>query len=78
MTANDWDLNDVVNSISIEADGEEYIVENDNLMIELSDFLDEEIEVIGIVTENGDGTKYIRIVSYELLEGHYDYDEFTD
>jgi hypothetical protein len=78
VTASDWDLNDVASAISIENEDEEYVVQNEDLVEELLDFLDEEIEVKGIVTEGGDGTKYIRVTSYEMLESDDDQDEFMN
>ena len=78
VTAIDWDMNDTVSAISIEADGEEYIVEDEGLVEELLDFLDEEVEVTGIITEDGDGTKHIRITDYERLENDDDYDDNID
>ena len=72
VTAVDWNLNDVASAISIENDEEEYVVQNEELVEELLDFLDEEIEVKGLVTEDGDGAKYIRVTGYELLESDDD------
>ena len=78
VNAAQWDVDHGVRAISIEADGDEYIVENERLLEELSDSLDEEIEVTGIVTENGDGTKYIKVISYELLESYEDFNTFMN
>ena len=78
VRSTDQDLNDAASEISIEADGEEYVVEDEGLVEELLDFLDEEIEVTGIVTEDGDGIKYIKITDYELLEYDEDYGENSD
>ena len=78
VIATDWDLNDGVNEISIETEDDEYVVEDNSLWEDLFDNLDEEVEVTGVITEDGDATKYIMVTSYKLLESDDDYDEFMN
>ena len=78
VTATDWDLDDVVSEVSIETDSDDYVVEDSGLGKELFDLLGEEVEVAGTVTEDGDGIKYIRVISYKLIESDGDNDEFMN
>jgi hypothetical protein len=64
----EWDNNDNVTGISISTDDDEYLVENNKLGEQLFDFLDEDVRVTGLVTEEKDGTKRITISDYEILE----------
>lgn len=63
-----WDNDDNVIGISISTDDDEYMVENNKLGEELFDFLDEDVRVTGMVTDEKDGTKHITISDYEILE----------
>jgi hypothetical protein len=63
-----WDNDDNVTGISISTDDDEYMVENNKLGEELFDFLDEDVRVTGLVTDEKDGTKRITISDYEILE----------
>ncbi|RPI75554.1 MAG: hypothetical protein EHM45_14810 [Desulfobacteraceae bacterium] len=64
----EWDNNDNVTGISISTDDDEYTVENNKLGEELFDFLDEDVRVTGMVSEERDGTKHITITEYDILE----------
>lgn len=64
----EWDKEDNVISISISTDDDDYLVELNKQGEELFDFLDEDIEAIGIVREDKDGTKRIKVTSYEVIE----------
>lgn len=64
----EWDNNDNVTGISISTDDDEYTVENNKLSEELFDFLDEDVRVTGMVSEERDGTKHITITEYDILE----------
>jgi uncharacterized membrane protein YcgQ (UPF0703/DUF1980 family) len=68
VVPSEWDNEDNVVAISITTDDDDYLVEMNKLGEELFDFLDEDVEVTGIVREDRDGTKRIRITSYEVLE----------
>jgi hypothetical protein len=81
VVPSEWDSDDNVVAISICTDDDDYVVELNKLGEELFDFLDEDVEVIGIVREDKDGTKRIRVTSYEVLEDteeEYDEDEDYD
>jgi hypothetical protein len=76
VVPSEWDNEDNVVAISITTDDDDYLVEMNKLGEELFDFLDEDVEVTGIVREDRDGTKRIRITSYEVLEdADDDYEE---
>jgi uncharacterized membrane protein YcgQ (UPF0703/DUF1980 family) len=79
VVPSEWDSDDNVVAISITTDDDDYVVELNKLGEELFDFLDEDVEVTGIVREDKDGTKRIRVTSYEVLEDTEDeYDEDED
>lgn len=84
VVPSEWDNDDNVVAISISTDDDDYLVEMNKLGEELFDFLDEDVEVTGTVREDRDGTKRIRVTSYEVLEDvedefgeddDYDYDD---
>ena len=55
-------------------------IKETSIIEELFDFLDEDVEVTGIVREDKDGTKRIRVISYEVLEDvddEYDDEDFS-
>jgi len=68
VVPSEWDNDDNVVSIAISTEEDDYLVEMNKLSEELFDFLDEDVEVTGLVREDRDGTKRIRITSYEVLE----------
>ena len=73
----EWDSEDNVISISISTDDDDYLVDLNKQGEELFDFLDEDVEVTGIVREDKDGTKRIKVTTYEVIEDADDeeYDE---
>ena len=82
VVPSEWDSEDNVVSISITTDDDDYVVEMNKLGEELFDFLDEDVEVTGTVRDDKDGTKRIRVISYEVLEdveededGDFGYDD---
>jgi len=79
VVPSEWDSDDNVVSIAISTEEDDYLVEMNKLGEELFDFLDEDVEVTGVVREDRDGTKRIRITSYEVLEDvDDDYEEEDD
>jgi hypothetical protein len=80
VTATDWDDEDNVIGVSIITDEDEYLVEQNRIGEELFDFLDEDVEVTGIVETDPDGTRHIRVAGFEVLETDYDsdYDDEDD
>ena len=75
----EWDNEDNVISISISTEDDDYVVELNKLGEELFDFLDEDVEVTGVIREDRDGTKRIRVTNYEVLEEtEEDHDEDED
>ena len=75
VVPNEWDNEDNVVAISISTDDDDYVVELNKLGEELFDFLDEDVEVTGIIRDDKDGTKRIRVTSYEVLEDAEDENE---
>ncbi|MFZ7110492.1 MAG: hypothetical protein ACOWYE_02320 [Desulfatiglandales bacterium] len=88
VTPEEWDTDDNVIAIGISTEDDDYLVELNKVGEELFDFLDEDVEVTGLVTEDKDGTKHITLTSYEVLHsddfeededyGDYDYDDDTE
>lgn len=70
------DEDDCAIAVIISTDDEDYEVDMSGLGEDLLDFIDEEVEVTGIVEEESDGTKSISATSYEVLE--YDSDDDSD
>jgi hypothetical protein len=75
VVPNEWDNEDNVVAISISTDDDDYVVELNKLGEELFDFLDEDVEVTGLIRDDKDGTKRIRVTSYEVLEDVEDENE---
>ena len=78
VVPSEWDNDDNVVAITIATDDDDYVVELNKMGEELFDFLDEDVEVTGIVREDKDGTKRVRVTSYEVLEDADDEDEDED
>lgn len=64
----DWDEDDNVVAISVTTDDDDYLVDLNKLGEELFDFLDEDVQVTGLVRVERDGTKRITVTGYEVLE----------
>lgn len=76
VTATEWNDDDDIEDLEISADDDNYYVEKNAIWYELVDLWDTHVEVIGMVTEERDGTKRILVTSYEPLEDMgYDDDE---
>lgn len=74
----DWDDNDNLIQIAIQTiDEEEYIIKQNKRGRELLDLIEQEVEVIGTTTENGDGNIIIEISEYSLKE-YIDEDEYKE
>ena len=74
----DWDDDDNITEIAIQTiDEEEYIIKHNKKGIELMDLIEQEVEVIGTTTENGDGNIIIEISEYSLKE-YIDEDEYKE
>jgi len=78
VSATEWDDEDNVTAVSIITDDDEYIVELNKMAEELFDFLEEDVEVTGIVETDRDGSKRIAVTSYEVLDTGYEYDDEED
>jgi hypothetical protein len=67
--------------IKIVTDDDEYTVKINGFGEDLMPFLDEEVEVSGIISEEKDGNKYIKVTGYDILieqpvdESFFDLDE---
>ncbi|MEJ2723711.1 MAG: hypothetical protein P8175_03525 [Deltaproteobacteria bacterium] len=72
VSADEWDGRKNVIAISITTDDEDYRVELDKVGEELFDYLDEDVEVTGTIRQEKNGTKYIRVSNYEVLEEEYE------
>jgi hypothetical protein len=74
----DWDDNDNLIELAIQTiDEEEYIIKQNKKGRELLDLIEQEVEVIGTTTENGDGNIIIEISEYSLKE-YIDEDEHKE
>jgi hypothetical protein len=62
-----WDNEGNVIGINFQVDRERYVIELNEVGQELFDFLEEEVRVNGITSTARNGTKRIRINSYEVL-----------
>jgi len=77
VAASEWDAGDNVVAINILTDDGEYDVELNELGVELYDFLDEDIEVTGILKKGRNGTKLLKVTNYKPL-GNRGYDPEDD
>ena len=70
ITASERDVDDNVVAINILSDDEDFEVELNELGVELFDFLDEDVEVTGMLKKGRrrQGTKLIRVTNYEWIE----------
>lgn len=76
VAASQVDEDDCVVGVIISTEDDDYEVDMSGLGEDLLDFLDEEVEVRGIVEEERDGTKWITVIEYEVMP--YDSDEDSD
>jgi hypothetical protein len=69
VVATDWDEYDNVIEVSIQTEDEEYVVDLSNAFgREMFDFLDQEIEVTGVVKKGKNGVKIINVTDFEELD----------
>ncbi|MBU0768676.1 MAG: hypothetical protein KJ687_06270 [Proteobacteria bacterium] len=61
----------------IATDDDDYVVELNKQGKRLSQEVDMDVEVTGLVTKNGDGTKRITVTKFEVLESDDDDDDET-
>jgi hypothetical protein len=78
VAASQVDEYDRVIGVTLLAEDDEYEVEMSGLGEELLDYMDEEVEVTGIIEEENDGTKWITLSGYEALEDDSDEDSDED
>jgi len=78
VAVSETDEEDRVIGVCILAEDDEYEVEMSGLGEDLLEFLDEEVEVTGIIEEERDGTKRITVSGYEALEDDSDEDSDED
>jgi len=78
VSATEWDDEDNVIAVSIITDDDEYMIDSNKMAEELFDFLEEDVEVTGIVETDRDGSKRISVTSYEVLDTGYEYDDEED
>ena len=74
----DWDDDDNIIALEISTDDDVFQVEMNGLWDELKDLVessDEEVEVTGYVTEERDGTKWVRVTGYDVLSVREDEDD---
>jgi hypothetical protein len=68
VRATEWDWQDDISGISLEAhDDEEYVIDPNGLEEFLFREVDREVELTGIVEQDEDGTKHINVTSYKPL-----------
>ena len=63
------------NGVIIATDDDDYVVELNKQGKRLSQEVDMDVEVTGIITKNGDGTKRITVTKFEVLESDDDDDD---
>ena len=73
VTAAEWD-GDEVSVVDVITDDGDYVVEANEFTEELIDLAGEEVEVTGYVREDEEGTRYILVTDYELLEEDRDFE----
>ena len=78
VVPSEWDDDDNVIAVAISTDDEDYIVELNRLGAELFDFLDEDVEVRGILKKGMSGGKWIRVMDYEILGSDHDFSEYEE
>ena len=74
VVASQIDEYDRIMGVIISSEDDEYEVEMSGLGEKLLDFIDEEVEVRGIVDEERDGSKWITVIGYDVLENGFDED----
>ena len=72
IIASDWDENDNIVEISLQAEIDDYFIVQNRFGKELIEQVDKKVEIRGVVTEDRDGTKWLKVSKYEILS---DYDE---
>ena len=77
INALEWDDDDNITAISLSTDDENYIVEPNRLGKELFDCVDEEVEIVGMVSRKGDDELYVKVTGYEILD-FFDDDDYDD
>ena len=63
------------NGVIIATDDDDYVVELNKQGKRLSQEVDMDVEVTGIITKSGDGTKRITVTKFEVLESDDDDDD---
>ena len=76
IEADEWDEDDNVIGAKVVTDYEDYSIEIDGLGEELLSFLGEDVEVTGIVEEEKDGSKLIKVTGFEILAENDEEDDF--
>lgn len=74
VVATEWDKHDNVIEVSIQTEDDDYQVDDSNALgKDLFDFLDQEIEVTGIVRQDRHGTNIITVMDFERLDEEDDF-----
>ena len=77
IEADEWDEDDYVIGVKVVTDDEDYSIEMNDLGEELLSFLGEDVEVTGIVEEEKDGSKLIKVTGFEILAENDEDDDFN-
>lgn len=78
VVPSEWDDDDNVIAVAISTDDEDYVVERNRLGAELFDFLDENVEVRGILKKGMSGGKGVSVIDYEVLGSNSDFGEYEE
>lgn len=81
VTPREWDQNDEVVSVSIETSDEKsfWVMEND-MGLELMNFINDGVEAVGVTEEDGEGNLYFTVHDFALVDysDDFDWDELEE
>ena len=72
-----FDYDDGASGLKIVTDEDEYIVESDKIGKRLGNLEGEEVEAVGMVSQDKSGFKHIKVESFEVMEFN-DNDDYYD
>ena len=76
IEADEWDEDDNVIGVKVITDYEDYSIEMNGPGEELLSFLGEDVEITGIVEDEKDGSKLIKVTGFEILAESDEEDDF--
>ena len=78
LVAVEWDDGDEPTEVALETDGDRYVIAHGDQYEELLPYIGHEVEVVGDIDEDEQGTPVIVVRSFEVLElmTEEDYDDY--